>query len=41
MREIAGHLDDEAETAQALHSLDCWRRALDGYRAAKIRKASA
>jgi len=41
MREIAGHLDDDSDTAQALDGLDCWRRALDGFRAAKMRKASS
>jgi long-chain acyl-CoA synthetase len=41
IREIAGHLDDQTDTAQALHGLECWRRALDGYRAAKIRNASS
>lgn len=41
MREIASHLGNEAETTQALQGLECWRRALDVYRAAKMRNASS
>ena len=38
--EIAGHLGDDVQVDEALHGLDCWRRALDGYRAARIGPAS-
>jgi long-chain acyl-CoA synthetase len=38
--EIAGHLGDDVEVGEALHGLDCWRRALDGYRAARMDTAS-
>jgi long-chain acyl-CoA synthetase len=35
LREIAGHLADEEETAAAFAGLDLWRAGLDSYRAAK------
>jgi long-chain acyl-CoA synthetase len=40
LREIAGHLGDEVQVGQVLHSLDGWRRALDGFRAARMGPAS-
>jgi long-chain acyl-CoA synthetase len=40
LREIAGHLDDEAQVGELLHSLDGWRRALDSFRAARRGPAS-
>jgi long-chain acyl-CoA synthetase len=40
LREIAGHLGDEAQVDQVLQSLDGWRRALDDFRAARMGPAS-
>jgi long-chain acyl-CoA synthetase len=40
LRAIAGHLDDARDLADALRGLDCWRQALDHYRAAKMGQGS-
>jgi long-chain acyl-CoA synthetase len=40
LKEIAGHLDEEAQADEAFHGLDCWRRALEGFRAARMGPAS-
>ncbi len=37
LRDIAGHLDDEAQVAEAFAGLDLWRCGLDAYRAARKR----
>ena len=36
LQEIASHLDDPTERADAMRALETWRRALDGFRAAKV-----
>jgi long-chain acyl-CoA synthetase len=36
LRAIAGHLDDETRAEEARRGLDCWRQALDSYRAARM-----
>lgn len=41
LQEIASHLDDADEQADAMRSLDTWRRALDNFRAAKIAEKMA
>jgi long-chain acyl-CoA synthetase len=40
LQEIVGHLGDETQAADAMHGLDCWRRALDSYRAARMGPAT-
>jgi long-chain acyl-CoA synthetase len=37
---IAGHLEDETRVEEAQRGLDCWRQALDSYRAARVGPAS-
>ncbi|MBV9661288.1 MAG: MarR family transcriptional regulator [Acidimicrobiales bacterium] len=40
LNEIAAHLGDDEQAAQALRGLECWRRALDGYRVTKMMRKS-
>ena len=40
LKEIAGHLDEEAQMEEALQGLDCWRRALEAFRTARMGPAS-
>jgi long-chain acyl-CoA synthetase len=35
LRDIVGHLPDEDQAAEALRGFECWRHALDTYRAAR------
>jgi long-chain acyl-CoA synthetase len=38
LREIAGHLPNEEQTAEAFAGLELWRSGLDAFRAAKKRR---
>ena len=40
LKEIAGHLDEEAQVEEALQGLDWWRRALEAFRTARMGPAS-
>ena len=40
LKEIAGHLDEEAQVEEALQGLDWWRRALEAFRIARMGPAS-
>jgi long-chain acyl-CoA synthetase len=40
LQEIAGHLDDGGQIHEAMYGLELWRRALDGYRAARMGPAA-
>jgi long-chain acyl-CoA synthetase len=40
LREITGHLGEEAQVEEAFHGLDCWRRALEAFRTARMGPAS-
>jgi long-chain acyl-CoA synthetase len=40
LREIAGYLGDAARMDEAWRGVDCWRQALDNYRAAKMSPSS-
>jgi long-chain acyl-CoA synthetase len=40
LKEIAGHLAEATQVEEALQGLDCWRRALEAFRAARMGPAS-
>ena len=40
LRAIAAHLGDETRADEALRGLECWRQALDSYRAAKAARVA-
>jgi long-chain acyl-CoA synthetase len=40
LKEIAGHLDEDAQVDEVLQGLDWWRRALEAFRAARMGPAS-